>query len=69
MRAPSAPASSASAASPLSEYRRFISEFLQHAFEQPALHRIVVGNKNSPCFLGGLTRQVVPFRVTLAEEI
>ena len=46
---------------------RLVAEFLQHAFEQPALHRIIVDDENSHQFLGGLAPQVVPFRGTVAE--
>ena len=31
---------------------RFVAEFLQHAFEQPALHRIVVDDEDSHRYLG-----------------
>jgi len=39
---------------------------VQHAFEQPALHRIVIDNKNGHG--RGLVGAIVPFRSTLGDE-
>jgi hypothetical protein len=45
---------------------RLVAEFLQHAFEQAALHRIVVDNEDrhrTPDL--GQQRGIVPFRGTV----
>ena len=49
--------------------RGLVAEFLQHAFQQPALHRIVVDDEDSHRFPWRFgTRQVVPFRGNVAER-
>ena len=67
IRAPSAAAQQRQRGVAVVARHRLVAEFLQHAFEQPALHRIVVDDENGHQFLGGLAPQVVPFRGTLAE--
>ena len=46
-----------------------IAEFLQHALEEPALHRIVIDNENGQSVpLAASLQHAVPFRGTLADR-
>ena len=48
--------------------QRLVAEFLQHAFKQAALHRIVIDNKDRHHFPGNTRTAGVPFRGTLGER-
>ena len=48
--------------------QRLVFELVQHPFEEPALHRIVIDNEDGHAFPGGRTADAVPFRGTLRQE-